>query len=310
MRVDVPGLPEARVSRLTPARCSSIPPTTCGSTFRTASARRPPARAFATSSGDILDVECFGEGIVPAAPRTEHAAGLRHRRRRARSDCTVAQRLPGVWTFTAGDSRARDQRLAAAHQAVVEGRAGAARRSPTSIFAAGRGCRRSAACGRAACGPPRSRSRRASRFTASARNSAPLDKRGQLIHSQVEDALGVNTGLAYKNTPFAWSPGTGKGAWGAFIHTPGMVTHGVGHPGLVASQLRGDGRGRGARPVPVRRGHARRDHRPLHATDRTAGAGAAVESRAVGFARALPDAGRRDRRRGEAARAQDPVPTC
>jgi len=40
-----------------------------------------------------------------------------------------------------------------------------------------------------------------------------LDKRGQLIHSQVEDALGVNTGLAYKNTPFAWSPGTGKGAW-------------------------------------------------------------------------------------------------
>ena len=57
-----------------------------------------------------------------------------------------------------------------------------------------------------------------------------LDKRGQLIHSQVEDALGVNTGLAYKNTPFAWSPGTGKGAWGTFIHTPGMVTHGVGHP--------------------------------------------------------------------------------
>src|SRR6185436_3476957 len=58
----------------------------------------------------------------------------------------------------------------------------------------------------------------------------PLNKRGQLIHSQVEDALGVNTGLAYKNTPFAWSPGTSKGAWGTFIHTPGMVTHGVGHP--------------------------------------------------------------------------------
>src|SRR5439155_26166741 len=57
-----------------------------------------------------------------------------------------------------------------------------------------------------------------------------LDKRGQLIHSQVEDALGVNTGLSYKNTPFAWSDGTGKGAWGTFIHTPGMVTHGVGHP--------------------------------------------------------------------------------
>ena len=58
----------------------------------------------------------------------------------------------------------------------------------------------------------------------------PLDKRGQLIHSQVEDALGVNTGLSYKNVPFAWGPGTGAGAWGVFVHTPGMVTHGVGHP--------------------------------------------------------------------------------
>ena len=58
----------------------------------------------------------------------------------------------------------------------------------------------------------------------------PLDKRGQLIHSQVEDARSVNTGLAAKNTPFAWSPGTGAGAWGVFVHTPAMVTHGVGHP--------------------------------------------------------------------------------
>ena len=58
----------------------------------------------------------------------------------------------------------------------------------------------------------------------------PLNKRGQLIHSQVEDALGVNTGLSHKNTPFAWGPGTGSGAWGTWVHTPGMVTHGVGHP--------------------------------------------------------------------------------
>jgi alpha-D-xyloside xylohydrolase len=58
----------------------------------------------------------------------------------------------------------------------------------------------------------------------------PLNKRGQLVHSQVEDALGVNTGLSHKNTPFAWGPGTGSGAWGTYIHTPGMVTHGVGHP--------------------------------------------------------------------------------
>jgi alpha-D-xyloside xylohydrolase len=58
----------------------------------------------------------------------------------------------------------------------------------------------------------------------------PLDKRGQLVHSQVDDALGVNTGLAYKTTPFAWSPGRGQGAFGIFLNTPGMVSHGVGHP--------------------------------------------------------------------------------
>lgn len=53
----------------------------------------------------------------------------------------------------------------------------------------------------------------------------PLNKRGQLVHSYVEDALGVNTDLAYKNTPFAWSP---RG-WGVFVHTPASVSHGVGH---------------------------------------------------------------------------------
>ena len=34
----------------------------------------------------------------------------------------------------------------------------------------------------------------------------PLDRRSQLVTSQVEDALGVNTELAYKNAPFGWSP--------------------------------------------------------------------------------------------------------
>src|SRR5262249_59406860 len=57
-----------------------------------------------------------------------------------------------------------------------------------------------------------------------------LNKRGQIVISQVEDALGVNTGLAYKNAPFCWSPGTGRGAWGVFVNTPGRVIHGVGHP--------------------------------------------------------------------------------
>ncbi|MDQ6620615.1 MAG: alpha-xylosidase [Pseudomonadota bacterium] len=59
----------------------------------------------------------------------------------------------------------------------------------------------------------------------------PLNKRGQLLHSEVHDALGVNTELSYKNTPFAWSPGAACGAWGVFVNTPATVHHGVGHPG-------------------------------------------------------------------------------
>jgi len=54
----------------------------------------------------------------------------------------------------------------------------------------------------------------------------PLDHRGQLVRSRVEDALGVNAEASYKNTPFAWSP---RG-WGLFVHTAATVTHGVGHP--------------------------------------------------------------------------------
>ena len=53
-----------------------------------------------------------------------------------------------------------------------------------------------------------------------------LDRRGQLLHSHVEDALGVNTGRSYKNVPFCWSPE----GWGLFFNTPADVSHGVGYP--------------------------------------------------------------------------------
>jgi alpha-D-xyloside xylohydrolase len=53
-----------------------------------------------------------------------------------------------------------------------------------------------------------------------------LNRRGQLLHSRVEDALGVNTGLSYKNAPFCWSPE----GWGVFLNTVGCVSHGVGYP--------------------------------------------------------------------------------
>ncbi len=51
------------------------------------------------------------------------------------------------------------------------------------------------------------------------------------MRSLVFDALGVNGERAYKNTPFAWSPGApSRSGWGLFVHTPATVTHAVGSP--------------------------------------------------------------------------------
>ncbi len=54
----------------------------------------------------------------------------------------------------------------------------------------------------------------------------PLNRRGQLITSWNEDALGVNSEFSYKNLPFAWSPA----GWGLYVHTTSRVLHGVGYP--------------------------------------------------------------------------------
>jgi alpha-D-xyloside xylohydrolase len=56
-----------------------------------------------------------------------------------------------------------------------------------------------------------------------------LDRRGQLICSYNQDALGVNAEWSYKNTPFCWSQDDLGKAWGLFVHTPCCVTHGVGY---------------------------------------------------------------------------------
>ncbi len=53
-----------------------------------------------------------------------------------------------------------------------------------------------------------------------------LNKRGQLLRSNNEDALGVNAEISYKNVPFCWSPM----GWGCFIHSAAAVTHAVGAP--------------------------------------------------------------------------------
>ncbi|HEY9075957.1 MAG TPA: TIM-barrel domain-containing protein [Anaerolineaceae bacterium] len=52
-----------------------------------------------------------------------------------------------------------------------------------------------------------------------------LNRRGQLVTSWNEDALGVNSELAYKNLPFAWSPE----GWGLYVNATGRITHGVGY---------------------------------------------------------------------------------
>ncbi len=55
-----------------------------------------------------------------------------------------------------------------------------------------------------------------------------LNKRGQLIRSHVEDALGVNTELAYKNVPFFWGH-SDAGTWGVLTHSTCDIQHGIGY---------------------------------------------------------------------------------
>ncbi|HSC98435.1 MAG TPA: TIM-barrel domain-containing protein [Casimicrobiaceae bacterium] len=184
--------------------------------------------SFATSSGDILEVSSFGNGVfrLRMGPRTLPDYGIVQQ---AAEPCDATQDATGPWRFIAGDAALELTRAPLRFRLLWKGE---------PIFGSitdqhFRGFLRF---------PPFGRLRQGGLWTAAfalrsgehvyglGEKFGPLDKRGQLIHSQVEDALGVNTGLSYKNTPFAWSDGTGKGAWGVFMHTPGMVTHGVGHP--------------------------------------------------------------------------------
>ena len=184
--------------------------------------------SFATSTGDILQISCFGEGVfrLRMGPRTLPDYGIVLQSAEA---CAIMQDPEQPWRFESGHSTLEIERAPLRFRLLWKDQ---------PIFGSitdqhFRGFERL---------PPFGRLRQGNLWTAAfelrsgehvyglGEKFGPLDKRGQLIHSQVEDALGVNTGLSYKNTPFAWSDGTGKGAWGVFVHTPGMVTHGVGHP--------------------------------------------------------------------------------
>jgi alpha-D-xyloside xylohydrolase len=184
--------------------------------------------AFATTTGDIVEVTCYGPGVfrVRAGPNARPDYGLVVGRAKA---CETRRGEGGSWTFAAGDTTL--ELAGAPLRLTLRHRGNPVLSSITDEHF--RGWTRL---------PSLARTRHGGQWIAAfalasgepvyglGEKFGPLNKRGQLIHSRVEDALGVNTGLAYKNAPFAWGPGTGGGAWGVFVNTPGMVTHGVGHP--------------------------------------------------------------------------------
>jgi alpha-D-xyloside xylohydrolase len=184
--------------------------------------------SFATSTGDILEVTAQAGGAfrMRLGPNTRPDYGLLVGRARA---CTTSQPGPRLWSFANGDATLELAGTPLRIRLLWKG---------VPVFTSVtdehvRGWTRLPTFGRA----PRGGLWTAAFALASGESVyglgekfGSLDKRGQLVHSQVEDALGVNTGLSYKNTPFAWGPGSGSGAWGLLVHTPGMVTHGVGHP--------------------------------------------------------------------------------
>jgi hypothetical protein len=118
--------------------------------------------AFATSTGDMLEVGSCGPGVIRlrVGPSTRPDYGLVAARAKA---CAVEKDAEGTWTFAAGETT---------FELTPEPLRFRLARSPTSTSAAPRACRRSAGCGRAGAGSRRSRFLRASRSTGWARNSA------------------------------------------------------------------------------------------------------------------------------------------
>ncbi len=183
--------------------------------------------AFATSTGDVLEIACFGSGVfrmrVGANTKPDYGIVVARAQR-----CEITRGDP--WSFAAGGARLELSgeplrfRLLHDAQPLLSSITDEHFRGFTRL-------------------PPIGRTRDGSQWLAAfalasgepvyglGERFGPLNKRGQLVISQVEDALGVNTGRAYKCAPFWWSPGSTKGgAWGVFVNTPGRVAHGIGHP--------------------------------------------------------------------------------
>jgi alpha-D-xyloside xylohydrolase len=184
--------------------------------------------AFATSTGDVLEISSYGAGTfrLRVGPNTRPDYGLIVGRAQR---CEVSQPDSGTWSFGAGGTRLELSgeplkfRLLLEEQPVLGSITDEHFRGFPRLPVIGRtrGGEQWLGSFALASGEP---------VYGLGEKFGPLNKRGQIVESRVEDALGVNTGLAYKNVPFCWSPGAKAGAWGVFVNTPGTVLHGVGHP--------------------------------------------------------------------------------
>ena len=264
MTVDVPGLARAALRRLTTRmhpRSRRLPaPRDRGQPRRDAApARRSPRRPATCSRSPRTAGGAFRMRL---GPNTRPDYGLLVGRARAVHDVRSRRRSCGRSPTATPRSRSAARRCASAC-------CGRARRCFTSITDEHfRGWTRLPTFGRVAArravdGGVRARSP-ASPCTGSARSSARSTSAGSSSTRRSRMRSASTPGSRYKNTPFAWSPGTGSGAWGAVRAHAGHGDARRRASRLVASQLRGGRRRRGARPVPVRRRHARRHPRCLH----------------------------------------------
>lgn len=183
--------------------------------------------SFATSTGDMLEITSFGPGIfrLRVGPDTRADYGLIAARAQR---CEVAQPARGTWTFGAGDASLEligapfSLRLLSAGQPVLASITDEAKDGATRLPAIGRTRQGQSwiAAYALASGEP---------VYGLGEHGGALNRRGQLVVSQVERD-GVAAGLSGRSAPFCWSPGSGGGAWGIYVHTPARVLHGVGFP--------------------------------------------------------------------------------
>lgn len=183
--------------------------------------------SFATSTGDILEIGSFGPGIfrLRVGPNTRPDYGLLAARAQR---CDVAQPSRGAWTFTAGDGSLElagtplSLRLLHAGKPVLASITDRTRDGQTRLPAIGRARQGQSwvAAYALTSGEP---------VYGLGAQTGTLSKRGQLVQSQIEQA-DASSPAPGASVPFCWSPGSGGGAWGVYVHTPSRVLHGVGYP--------------------------------------------------------------------------------